>query len=1297
MCAALGLHLDCGSGRFDLTRLGVRSQHFPSSHEGHFLISIDSFASTGPTWQQLIDAGHVPKIQHDEIQCFELRSGVPVGKGARRARSHSSHVAAVQRPIGLKPIPSPSPPSSGHVVPSGCSTTQPTPGISGSSGSGANGSAIDGWRRGGLGLRAGTRAGVGCAGGDTASGSQISERDPLGRKHGESSPAEPSEGAGESSHLSSDTSRRAGDQANQAQQGQDIIDLQEGANPGSDRPQCGVSHIGHDGEPRCSLQHELDHPWSLDRAQVEATRLDGASEGCLGCRRPPLQAASALAGADVLSGSGGAVGAFGDHDQDPSRTTRAAADEVGSCSERRVAVTCRPWNRGQVQQLKRGINHVRQAMAQLALVAKHSEEPLWKVLEIFGGSANLSLVAKSTGKWIAIEPIDLVYGSDLLDPREQQLVFKQLDSWEPDLVCLEPPCGPWSSLQSLNPPETVNMKRALHMPFGTFSVQVWQRQHRAGRLVLLEQPLGSAALKLECMQKRDNVFRAVVDQCMFELKDPQNGKPYRKRTALDVNSELFAAALMKGALCVHDPGEHQTIEAQTLLDGKWVNRSLVAGTWTPRFAKHILSCAALTLANATCWQRRLQGACSSVVDAEEWENTSDPFILHTSFRAMTCTNTGCYEVGATWCDVCRSGWCSTCSPGHVCFPRDEVFADPDLLAYAVNTKEEADAADGWADHGAASEEMKTELAMKQVFRRLQREEEERKGDFSGIGSRFGYCKFVGPSLRVNQSVRNQVAKLHGNLGHPSNERLARMLKLQGARAEVVQAAWDLRCEICCRVHQPVSAPKTSASNPLRFNEHCSMDSFFFLDADGHRWNVTHIVDGFCALQYAILSKNPSSQTSCDLLFERWILVHGPMKELSVDGGPEFRGKFPFLCQLYGIHPHVLPTSSKWKAGLAERHGSILKLIILRMVHELVLNKEAHLRYALAMAIQAKNRLSRRCGKSPLQVVQGRDQVIPSSLLEQVDRGEIQYGTNSQLLESEEHAMMERMRQEAAAAFHWLDSHERLRMALNSRSRPPHLKADALPPGTTVYFFKQPGQAKRLQDFATGYQGPAIVACADGPERLWLRYKGSVVRVALENVRLATSEEEMGPNFILDALQSLEQELTGNKRAAGYEDESQIEADAPGSSDPLHGTLSETQLPSGTIGRDQGEGVLGSGGSASQAQEPPPSQPLQPMLPEATPEVIALAKESADRCRQLDGLPKKYRANPYEKAHQHTVPQKIAFFEGGDGDDTWRDILHEVSGKQKLPSGLQRLSAEKDLQHMVFKLMLDNETRMEKHP
>lgn len=123
--------------------------------------------------------------------------------------------------------------------------------------------------------------------------------------------------------------------------------------------------------------------------------------------------------------------------------------------------------------------------------------------------------------------------------------------------------------------------------------------------------------------------------------------------------------------------------------------------------------------------------------------------------------------------------------------------------------------------GVAAEEMLADATINTMFRRRQREEDERKGDFGAIGSRYGYVTFAGASLRVNKAIRNQVANLHGTLGHPSNERLARMLHLQGAKKEVAQAAKDIGCEICARARQPLSAPQVGATNPGRFNAHIS--------------------------------------------------------------------------------------------------------------------------------------------------------------------------------------------------------------------------------------------------------------------------------------------------------------------------------------------------------------------------------------------------------------------------------------------------------------------------------------------
>ena len=54
----------------------------------------------------------------------------------------------------------------------------------------------------------------------------------------------------------------------------------------------------------------------------------------------------------------------------------------------------------------------------------------------------------------------------------------------------------------------------------------------------------------------------------------------RKRAVLDCNSVRFAALLEEGAQCTHERADHQVIEGATLVNGHWVNRSLIAGMWT---------------------------------------------------------------------------------------------------------------------------------------------------------------------------------------------------------------------------------------------------------------------------------------------------------------------------------------------------------------------------------------------------------------------------------------------------------------------------------------------------------------------------------------------------------------------------------------------------------------------------------------------------------------------------------------------------------------------------------------------
>lgn len=589
VCSQLGLHLDCGSGRYDLQKLGVTAKQFTTSQGGHFLLSIDSFVVGWPSWVQLRQQGHHPKICHDEIQMFELRKGQPVGKGVCRAPG----LAQAQGRRAAR-----------------AETSRPSSALATDGSSAADATSQDTTSRAGCLLhpqpgarvrRESSGLSLGRGGGDSdrllsPHSAQVLDGDQAGRIDGECHLGSWGQGSTEGrSGIGGSAKGEGGGQSRPED------DQQEGGQARGDGAECGVSHAGIYSQPRSSPEHELGPSWPSDRAQVEAALLDAASQGGSGGGTPHLASPPSLVGNDVQPGGSGDLGASGRRDPHLVRTEGPSDDALRSNGR---SEKTRPWTRGQAQQLKQGIKAVRTAIDHLAHVAQQSPEPLWRVLEIFGGSAALSLVARSTGHWVALEPVDIVYGQDLLDPKQRKLVFQQLLDWEPDLVCLEPPCGPWSSLQNINAKEIVELKRAIHLPFWEFAAQVWRIQDRAGRLVLLEQPLLSAALKLQCMLKREHVHRAVVDQCMFDLRDPHTHRWYRKRTALDVNSSVFAAALMKHAQCTHRPDQHEVIEGKTFCNGQWVNRSLVAGTWTTKFGKHILACAGVALLQAGCWQRR---------------------------------------------------------------------------------------------------------------------------------------------------------------------------------------------------------------------------------------------------------------------------------------------------------------------------------------------------------------------------------------------------------------------------------------------------------------------------------------------------------------------------------------------------------------------------------------------------------------------------------------------------------------------------------------------------------------------
>ena len=71
--------------------------------------------------------------------------------------------------------------------------------------------------------------------------------------------------------------------------------------------------------------------------------------------------------------------------------------------------------------------------------------------------------------------------------------------------------------------------------------------------------------------------------------------------------------------------------------------------------------------------------------------------------------------------------------------------------------------------------------------------------------------------------QNQLIQIHKNLGHPSNERLAKALQSNGQRPEMVKAALELKCGICAASSAPKHQRPGRLKPLLDFNHRIYVD------------------------------------------------------------------------------------------------------------------------------------------------------------------------------------------------------------------------------------------------------------------------------------------------------------------------------------------------------------------------------------------------------------------------------------------------------------------------------------------
>ena len=699
----------------------------------------------------------------------------------------------------------------------------------------------------------------------------------------------------------------------------------------------------------------------------------------------------------------------------------------------------------------------------------HRKLVLW---QMFCGLVGLSRAALASGRWDVLQPLDIMHGVDLADRRTQLEILRQLDEHDPDFVSLEPPCNPWSPLQNLSlgrqvhprDPEALEELRAKHLTFWKFAREVWLSQERRHRLCLIENPWRSAAWGLKLVQELPNASGAKVAQCMSGLRDPISGLRYQKLTRLEVNDTDFAVYLEKNMLCTHTSNEHEPLEGH-LPPPYSCRRTTYAGAWTVDFGRHVIRAAELTMRNR---------------------------LLRREYRSLISETL-------------------TATPEDAAHPGGR-------RAHASELNDEG------MEETCGEDRTPTEAAAA-----LEREMPGQPADTAKAGHRGCRLPHISfqereglPDIRTTQL--DELAKLHDDMAHAPPLALARHLRLAGAATEAVAWAKQISCDICDRFQPPGMHHVATFDRPRRFNEVIGDDCFMVVGPDGQRWWVYHVVDHLTTFHVGALVETPSGESTAEAFETRWLSWAGPPTgKLMHDAGREHGGAFRRLLDWNSIASEPLPTEAQWKNGVVERHGAVLKFMLLKVMWEIQCTTAQDVQMALTKCCWAKNRLARRAGLSPCQAVLGHDVVVPASIM---DNGH-------QLMVQEAHGLeeslrrAERMRELAIRAFTYVDSDSRLRRALATQHRPPRRLSVA--PGMQVMFWNQQraklnkGPTRRIRE-ARGWHGPAVAVAADGPNCWWVKFRSTLYRIPVEMLRDPTGEEMCSFGLVLDELNATQRDL-----------------------------------------------------------------------------------------------------------------------------------------------------------------------------
>ena len=754
----------------------------------------------------------------------------------------------------------------------------------------------------------------------------------------------------------------------------------------------------------------------------------------------------------------------------------------------------------------------KKSLESLTKMTKRSEKDLRTVAEVYNPGKFVGRAPKHD--LLPGEAFDLELGDDLLKADVQQMVVDYLKTIKPGLVVASPPCTLFSILQNLNMwrlRDPRKLKEYLHelckaKKLLKFAVEVINLVRSYKGTFLFEHPLSSKAWQEHYMQKllmEPDVFLAKGDQCRFELKDSQ-GNYLKKRTGWISNNQFIFEELNQDC-----DGQHVHAPIVGSIGGE--RRSLQAQRYPPMLVDAILRAYKKSMeepveimwSNMEYVEKQMQRGHRMLQLLKE-EDSTEILAVNECLREL--------------------------------LEKHEVDQGDELMVFA--TEEEGrqelhpEPRDGDEPGHPELHQPPQELhpeprdGDEPGHPELHQPPQEEHEQPQHLPEEPGQPGRLLPRERPF-STEQLVKRAHEGLGHPNNEKLARILRGAGANDNAIKLAKGLRCDVCQR-HQQVRPPRAAAPpKELPVNHTIGVDTVWLPTHRGKQKMALNVVCWSSRFQMITPLAN-HTPAEARRAYLQWAKFFGPPQRLYTDLGKEFRAAFQEGAEFDSTYIEPGALEMPTQRSITERAGKTFKAIFEKALDSHVCQDESEWRDLVDVTAMTVNRLVNKSGFSPVQRVRGYSPRIPGSELlgghhdqairSWASRGDLQV------------QRAQSMRLAAAKAFHEADCQQAIKNSLHAGRR----SIDDFEVGNTVYFWRKAQGGKIEKNSARHWRGPAKVILTSPHSAIWISFRGHVVKAAPEHLRLASSEEHSSLSAWMDDLSSLRHVLE-KEPTAGYID------------------------------------------------------------------------------------------------------------------------------------------------------------------